>query len=244
MRKEKIPSIIGASAAIVAALIIFLILYWGKLSFDPHFFSSASIPEPDEEELFLDPELIDPGEEESPMEIAPQAEALGSPEVVEEPKPEPPVVKGEAEAPAPPKPKEVTQTKKSEVKSQEPKKTDKPDKKVEGKVANAFTNSGNASGKNNSAGAGGQSFGISGSSNGWKFIGCPEPKVSLRNKVTVKVSVTVNAEGIVTRAKASGGNADIRRACEAAARQARWQPLSNREKKTADGVITFTITPR
>lgn len=234
----------GASAAILSALIIFLFLYWGKLSYSPQFLSDLSTPETGEDELFLDPELIDPGEDESLTEIAPQAEALGSPEVVEEPTPEPPVVKGESEKPAPQKPKTITQNQKSEVKAEEPQKTEKQEKKVEGKVANAFQNSGNSTGQNNASGSGGNSFGISGSSNGWKFIGCPNPQVQLRNKVTVTVSVTVNAEGVVTRAKASGGNADIRRACEAAAKQARWQPLSNKEKKTADGVITFTITPK
>ncbi len=245
MNKDNKPSIIAAITAILFGLALFIFLYWGSIDFGAGYFARASIPEPEEEEeLFLDPELIDPGEDESSVQSAPQPEAQGSPEVVEKPEPQTPVVKGEAETPAPQKPKQVTAKEKSEVKAAEPRKTEKAERQAQGKVANAFQNSGTDKGRNNSAGAGGASFGVSGHTNGWKFLGCPNPQVRLRNKVTVTVSITVDANGVVTSARARGANADIRRACEAAARQARWEPLANRKGRTADGTITFTITPR
>ena len=236
---------IAAAVTIVAALLIFIFLYFGALHFDRALLAASSIPEEaQEEDIYIYPELIDPGEDESPQQVSPQAEALGSPEVVEEPKPQTPVVKGENPKPAPQKEKLVTSRKPEEVKSSEPKTTEKEKRKAQGKVANAFRNSGNASGRADASGAGGSSVGISGNTNGWKFLGCPSPKVALRNKTTIRVAITVNAEGKVTKARASGGDAAARAACEQAALGASWQPISNKSAKTASGTITFTITPK
>lgn len=239
-------SLIAAGITILVALLIFIFLFWGELRFDRALTAAASIPEPgvEDEELFIDPLLLEPGEDESEAQVAPQAEAQGNPEVVENPEVTQPVVEGVAAKNAPPKEKLVTQKENSAVKATEPKATDREKQKAQGKVANAFSNSGNANGRNNASGSGGNSVGITGNTNGWKFLGCPSPKVELRNKVTVKVEITVNAKGKVTSARASGGTAEIRSACEAAARKATWEPLSNREGKSASGTITFTITPR
>ena len=83
-------SLIAAGVTLLVALGVFLFLFWGEIGFDRSQSVQASIPEtvPDEEEdeLFLDPMLLDPGEEQSLMKDAAAAPAQGLPEVVPEPK--------------------------------------------------------------------------------------------------------------------------------------------------------------
>lgn len=245
-------SLIAAGVTLLVALGVFLFLFWGEIGFDRSQSVQASIPEtvPDEEEdeLFLDPMLLDPGEEQSLMKDAAAAPAQGMPEVVPEPKQTRSVVKSEPTdqpRPAPPKEKLVASTKPSPVKAVPPKATDKEVKKAQSRTAGAFSpDNGQTHGRNNSDGSTGSSTGISGHSDGWKFLGCPRPDVKLRNKTVVTVTVTVNSRGEVTSASARGGTSQLRAVCEQAARKARWQPVDSRKARTARGTITFTITPR
>jgi outer membrane biosynthesis protein TonB len=242
-------SLIAAGVTLLMAVLIFCFLFWGEIGFDRRQMAEASIPEigQEEEELFLDPQLLDLGEEESQLKDDAAAPAQGTPEVVEKPDPKvtSPRLKGENPKPAPPKEKLVSQTKPSPVKTTEPKATDKEVRKVQSKTAGAFSpDNGQPTGRNNSAGSAGNRTGIAGHSDGWKFLGCPSPDVKLRNKTVITVRVTVNSRGAVTSAVASGGNATLRAACEQAARAARWQPLDPSKARTAKGTITFTITPR
>ncbi len=243
--KPSRDSLIAAGVTILFALLLFLFLFYGNIGFDKARMAEASIPEiGEDEELFLDPQLIDPGEDNNVAEVAAAPEAQGNPEVKDNPDESVrPVLKDENPKPAPPKEKLITQKQESSVKSTTPSATEKEIKNAESKVANAFKNPGKTSGTNNASGSGGTSTGISGNANGWKFLGCPAPKVILSSKKTVKVAITVNAEGKVTSARASGGDPKLHDACERAARQARWQPLHNEAGKTARGTITFTITP-
>ncbi|MDE6448087.1 MAG: hypothetical protein K2L35_07180, partial [Muribaculaceae bacterium] len=99
-------------------------------------------------------------------------------------------------------------------------------------------------GSNNSDGSTGSSTGISVHCDCCKFLGLPSPNVKVRNRTVITVTVTVNSRGEVTSASARGGNAQLRAACEQAARQARWQPHDPSRARTARGTITFTITPK
>lgn len=246
-KRSRRDSLIAAGVTVLFALLLFIFLFTATIGYDRSRMAEASIPEigQEEEELFLDPMLIDPGEDNSPVEEAAAPEAQGSPEVKETPDETlRPVVKGENPKPAPPKEKLVSQKQESPVKATTPPATDKEVQNAQSKVANAFQNPGKTSGTNNAGGSGGSGAGISGNANGWKFMGCPAPKVTLSTKKTITVAVTVNAEGKVTSAKATGGDPKLHEACERAARQARWQPLHNEKGKTARGTITFTITPR
>lgn len=242
--------LIAAGVTLLFALLLFIFLYKGSIGFDRRQLAESSIPEfaQDEEdpELFLEPELLDLGEENSTQETDAAAPAQGMPEVVPDPVQTRPVVKAEkAEKPTPPKEKLVSQTKPSPVKTEEPKATDTEVKKAQSKTAGAFSpDNGQTAGRNNSDGSAGTSTGIAGHSDGWKFLGCPSPDVKLRNRTVITVSVTVNSRGEVTSAHASGGTAQLRAACEAAARKARWQPHDPTKARTAKGTITFTITPR
>lgn len=235
---------IAAAVTFLFALLVFLILFKGSITFDRRQLAEASIPEiGQEEELFIDPMLIEPGEDFSKSEDDAAPEAQGNPEVkaVEEDISRP-AVKGENPEKTPAKEKLVSQKKESSVKTTEPSAKEKEIQKARSK-SNAFQNPGVTDGKKNASGPGGTSTGISGDANGWKFLGCPAPQVSLSSKKTITVSITVNADGKVTSARASGGDPKLHAACEAAARQARWQPLNNGKGKTARGKITFVITP-
>ncbi|MDE6578849.1 MAG: hypothetical protein K2K58_11850 [Muribaculaceae bacterium] len=232
---------------IAAAVIIFLFLYFGYMSFPP--VSPPPKPEialaatEDEEELFIEPEIVELGEQNTELKDAP-AEALKG-EPVQAPVEQTEVIEpGPKEKPAPPTPKVVTQKKESAVKATEPSKTDKERQEASSTVASKFSSrNGSPTGSDKgSAGAGGSGIGIAGSAHGRTFQGCPKPDVALRHKTVVKVSVLIDADGKVTEATASGSaDASIRRKCEAAAKQARWSP-----KKGATptrGTLTFTITP-
>ncbi len=253
-RKNR-DSLIAIAVTVLAALFIFCFLYWGRIGMPRADMAVASTPEISDEEVFLDPELFEDPEEVKPLredvgepetdeqtEAAP--EALGEPE-----KAEPdeniriPEVKGKSETKTPPKEKLNTQKNESPVKVTEP--SGKETKKIKDPTANAFSpDNGKKTGRNGSAGAGGSSSGVIGSANGWTFKGCPKPSVSLTNKVTVKVQVTVDKNGNVTGAKATGGTPEINAACAQAARKARWEPTDPNNRKTASGTITFTISPK
>lgn len=237
---------IAAGITFIVMLLILLSLFFGSVSFDRQDLARQSIPEiqPEEEELFLEPEILkDLGEENAIRRDAPAKMAKGEaePAQVDNNKL---VVKGENPKPAPAAEKLVTQKAESPVKAPEPSATTEERQKVTSTVAKGFApHNGVKEGATGSDGAGGVGIGINGSAGGRTFKGCPKPDVSLRQKTTVTVSVVIDADGNVTSAKASGGaSAAIRRACEQAARGAKWS-----EKKGAGetrGSITFTITPR
>lgn len=237
--------LMAAAFTFLALLLILLILFFGKIGWNRDALAAASIPEPaDEEEIeFLEPELLTNAGEEEPLQpdqaAAPTA---GIPETapeanrrISEPQPDP--------GQAPPKERLVSRKDPSPV--EEPKrKNDEEKKKATEAVAGKFhQNNGLTDGKFDSAGSSGSSAGIAGYVDGRQFLGCPKPDVTLSHKTTVKVNIMVNAAGKVVSAEARGGaSASIRRACENAARQARWSPKEG--APDTRGSITFTITPR
>lgn len=248
LNRNKRDRLIAAVVTLGVAAVIVLALVFGYIAYDkallqmPPEARLATLEE--EEELFIEPELIeDLGEPDAVENDQP------SPSIQGEPKPDikentQKIEPGKNEKPAPPVEKPITQTKLSPVKATEPSVTDKERKEVTSKFAGKFQGrNGSKDGSNTGTGAGGVGIGINGTASGRTFKGCPKPSVSLRNPVTVTVDVVIDAAGRVKSASARGGsNASIRRACEAAARQARWS-----EKEGAPdtkGSITFRITPR
>ncbi|MDE7437992.1 MAG: hypothetical protein K2M93_05850 [Muribaculaceae bacterium] len=246
MKQEQKDKSIAAAITFVVMLLIILSLFFGKVSFDREQLAAASTPEisMEEEELFLEPEILKPlGEEDAVVNDAPAKAFKGEPEPAETDNTKL-VVKGENPKPAPPVEKHITTTKESPVKTTEPTITNEEKQKVTSTVANAFSGrNGATEGTNGNNGAGGSGLGISGNASGRTFLGCPKPDVTLRNKTTVTVSVVIDAEGKVISATASGGaSAAIRRACEQAARGAKWS--AKKGAGESRGTITFTITPR
>lgn len=244
-RLEKKDSAIAAAVTFLATLLILLILFFGSMNFDRALMARVSIPEiqEDEEELFIEPELLETGEPDAIFNNSPVPQLKGEPEpdVADNTKL---VTPGDNPKPAPPVDKLVTTPKESPVKATEPTITDEEKKRVTSSVAKGFSGrNGSESGKTGSSGAGGDGVGVQGNANGRTFISCPKPDVTLRNKTIVKVSVVIDADGKVTKASATGGaDAGIRKKCEHAARQARWS--AKKGVAETHGSITFTITPK
>lgn len=246
MKKEEKDRALAAAITFITVLLILLLLFFGGIYFDRELLAEASTPELQEEEIFIEPELVELGEEASTnLNNTPAPTLKGEPapapeeqvEIVEpgeKPKPvEKPVVK------------EVTQKKESKVTKEEPSETDKERRKATSAVANKFSSkNGQTEGSDNgTSGAGGTGVGVSGNAHGRTFISCPKPDVALRHKTVVTVNVVIDSEGKVTEASASGSaDASIRRKCEDAARKARWS--AKKGATSTRGSITFTITPR
>lgn len=234
--KEEIIAAIATFFFVLAAVVA---LYFGGVTYDKALLAAASMPEPmEDEEMFLDPELIhDAGEDLSRFDDEPAPLQKGVEEAGDAP--EPPAEAQTSVASA--KPSE-TKMKRSDNPAPNPVKTENTREKQEkdalaANMRKGFNQGGAASG------AGGEGVGVNGNAPGRRFISCPQPDVALREKTIVKVDVTVNADGLVISAKArSGGTSAIRKACENAARGAKWSP----KKGAADtpGTITFTITPK
>lgn len=224
----KRESAIAAAVTFTLALAILLLLFFMELHTGRQALAEASTPEiQDEEPVFLEPEFIpteQQGDEES-ADIDQAAPPLqGKPDVAEKPvetaKPKP-VQKAEA-TPAP------TEEEKRAA------------KKMEENFKKSAVN-GNAGTQTAFSGSGAGGVGFSGNI-GRKLISANTWPVNVTHKqVKVGVSITVDAEGNVTKATAvSGGTPALRRECEKMARGFKW----NKEPgaKPATGTINFTIT--
>lgn len=246
MKKEEKDRTLAAALTFLAVLVILLLLFFGGITYDRALLAETSTPEIMEEELFVEPELVELGEEASArLNTTPAPTLKGEPEPAKEEKVEI-VEPGEKQKPTEkPVVKEVTQKKESNVKKDEPSETEKERLKATSAVANKFSSkNGQTEGSDNgSSGAGSTGVGVSGNAHGRTFISCPKPDVALRHKTIVTVNVVIDSEGKVVEASASGSaDAGIRRKCEEAARRARWS--AKKGATSTRGSITFTITPR
>ena len=237
-------------AAIVTFLAVGLMLLWllcATLRYDERMAAHTENPQLEEDEIFLDPELL--------LE---QHKSVGEPDIVAHDAPAP-EIKGEP-APAPveqahtvvsgdnavPSPEQtlISSSEETPVPTVAPDRK-KEDQKVASSMAGKFSSKpGSVSGKFDSpGGSDGVASGVTGKMSGRQFLGCPLPDVALAHKTTVTVSITVDAEGKVMTATASGAaSREIRRKCEQAAMQARWS--AKKGAPSTRGSITFTIIPR
>lgn len=239
-------SMIAAFVTMVAVALILVWLLITTLHYDERM-ANAQNPDLEEEEIFLDPELLvehnrSVGEEDARTQDSP------APEVKGEPVPSPveqshTVNSGENTVPSAEQ-QLVTSTTESAVQTVAPDKK-KEEEKVASSMAGKFgSKPGNVEGKFDSpGGSGGVASGVTGKMSGRQFLGCPLPEVSLAHKTTVTVSITVDAEGKVMTATASGAaSRDIRKKCEQAAMQARWS--AKKGAPSTRGSLTFTIIPK
>lgn len=240
-------SLIAVAVTLVVTVLMVLGLIFGGLTYDERL-AKASIPEiqDEEEEIFLDPELLemnkDIGEVDAVNNDAPAAEVKGNPvpAPVEQPHTQ---IKGTNENPAPNIYEHITSSKESVVQTTTPSKKD--EEMVASSMAGKFSSKpGAAEGKfDSTSGSGGTGSGVTGKMSGRQFLGCPLPDVSLTHKVVVTVSITVDADGKVTSATASGAaDRSIRKKCEQAALQAKWS--AKKGSPSTRGSITFTIIPK
>lgn len=222
-------------------------LLFATLRYDERMAAATENPELEEDEIFLDPELLlenhqSIGEPDAVNHDTPAPEVKGepAPAPVEQPHT---VLSGESTEPSAEQPL-VTSTEESAVQTVAPDKK-KEEEKVATSMAGKFSSKpGSVQGKFDSpGGSDGAGTGVTGKMSGRQFLGCPLPDVSLAHKTTVTVSITVDAEGKVMTATASGAaTREIRRKCEQAAMQARWS--AKKGAASTRGSITFTIIPK
>lgn len=248
-RKIEKSQIIAGAVTLVAALLLLLALFFGGMGWDKSELASDSVPEEPDEELFIEPEMLevnagDP-DEDSRTAVEPEPKPAGEPEKADEPKDEL-VPETESVKPSKSTEKLVTQKKPSPVKAQEPeKKKDKEPSRISSKMGGKFSSKNGDGGKQGANGSGGAGEGVNGKLRGRSFISCSLPKVRLRSKLVVVVSVEVDDAGKVVSAAISssgGASAEIQNKCVASARTARWSAKEG--APLARGSLTFTLVPK
>ncbi|MCH5218655.1 MAG: hypothetical protein J1F07_08965 [Muribaculaceae bacterium] len=253
--RERKAAIIAAAVTFGVALVVLVLLFVLTVGSDRSILAQVSTPEiQDNEEIFLEPELLvvdNPGDEEAPAvdEAAPQPP--GEPDPVPEPAKETKVrqVKNEEPPKSEPvssKPKQVSTPKESDVKTSTPKLSAEEEKRIASMQGKLKTdNNGSPTGQDSAnSGSGGDGVSMKGSLNGRKMLSCPTWKLRLNRKTTVTVSITVDADGNCTAARATStaGTANLRSQCEKMALGSKWTPKKGAKPET--GTLTFTITPR
>lgn len=243
---ERKDSMIAWVVTFLFVAVLLLWLMFTSLHYDARL-AATSNPELEEEEIFLDPELLleenkSVGNPESTEHDTPAPEVKGNP--VPAPVEETHTVHvGESETVS--AEQQLVTAKEESVVENAASNKKKDEEKVASSMAGKFkTNSGSVAGKFDSAtGSDGSGSGVAGRLSGRQFLGCPLPNVELTHKTTVVVSITVDAAGKVTSAAASGAApASIRKKCEEAAMKAKW---SAKEGATSTrGTLTFTIIPK
>lgn len=241
--------LIATAATIVVAIILLLWLSLESLNWDKDA-ALAQTPNAveEEEEFFVEPELLNLGEPDALAFDEPAPAPQGEPEESQEPI-DKIITPGESEKQSKSSEKLVASKKENPVTTKEPAKTDEPESKISSSMKDKFSpKNGKTDGKDESAGAGGTGAGVVGSINGRTFKGCALPSVKVNKPVTIYVSIVVDESGKVIDAQfksdkgAGAGNQALRNACVRASYNARWS-----EKKgdpRAKGTLTWNLKPR
>lgn len=249
--RDRKASAIAAAITFGVALVILVLLFVLTVGSDRRMLSETSIPEmQDDEEIYLEPELLtidDPGEEKAETEDEAAPQVPGEPDPGEEEQPVR-VVKNEVppvEEPVSNKPKLVSTEKPSDVKTSTPPIKKEEEQRVASMAGKFKTdnNGGRTGVETGVSGSGGFGISTTGSVKGRKMLSCPTWKVKLTQKVTVKVQITVDANGNVTSATAIAGSGtpNLRAQCEKMAKGSKWTAQAG--AAPASGTINFTITP-
>lgn len=249
-KDERGAQVVAAAVTFGVALVILLLLFILNVGDTRRALAETSTPEiEDTEEIFLEPELLvldNPGDEveQTVDEAAPQTPGEPDPSDREERvrvvnNPVPP-----KETPVTNRPRQVSVAEESDVKTSTPQLSAEEERRIASMQGKLNTdNNGSRTGRESGAsGSGGDGVAASGSVNGRRMISCPTWKVRLTQKTTVKVSITVDADGKVTKATAvSGGTPNLRKECEKMALGSKW--TAKQGAAPASGTITFTISP-
>ena len=247
--RERRANIIAAAVTFGVALIILVLLFVLTVGDDRKELAQASMPEiQDMEEVYLEPELMpmeNAGEPDAEADDSPAPEVVGTPEKAPEVQKEQSVPNNrDPEKPKAHKEPVVSQEKPSSVQSTEPPKNEADPRVAKAPTGATFApNPGSGANTAPAYGAGGSGLGVKGDLSGRAFKGCPQESPKGAGKITVVVSVEVNAAGKVVNAKLKSypGNAtaDDRNKCLSMARKSSWEPKEG--AKNEWGTITFTI---
>lgn len=259
--KETRARVIAALATLLAAVLIFLLLWY--VGFTP------SAPEPEvkanpalmamEEDEFLDPEefieppveIVDAGEPDPAQDLdeTPAPAPLGEPD--QGPKSDKVVTSGDRTKPNNSAEKLVTQKQESSLKHTNPSKKDEPDSRITSEVGNKFNNhNGKQTGKQTGTSGSSDTGTGAGSAKGTldgkrKMLSCDNvfnPPLKLSKTITVIVNVKVNDKGVVVWAKCrTSVNQDLARKLEKKSLGSRWTPKAG--APDAPGTITWTLKP-
>lgn len=236
--------------ALIAALIV-VVLCVSSMGWDSSRLAENAVADTamtEEEDVFLEPELLETGDN-SPVpadEAAPVP--TGEPEQAETPV-ERPVAKADNPRHNAETERLVSSKAESPVKTVRPSARDEEEALVSSKMKNKFNaKNGRSDGRGTQAGSGGSGSGAAGRLRGRTFLGCPEPKVEVPRSVSIVVNVTVDAEGRVTAASfgsdsgPGAGNTRLREACVRQSRKARWSAKEG--APPARGTLTWHLLPR
>ena len=256
-QRDRKAAIIAAAITFVAALVILVLLFVLSVgSDDRRMMSEVSVPEmQDDEEIFLEPELLDmsePGDELTEEDIqeeeaAPQPPGEPDPAEVEQPQR---VVKNEVPPEEPPvsnKPKLVSTKEPSDVKTSTPKLSAEEEKRIAAiggklKTDNNGSRTGNESAETGNGQAGMSSQGNLNGDKGRKMLSCPTSRPTLNRDYTIRVSVQVTADGNVksaSLANSGGAPANLTSLCVDLAKKSKWTPKA--DAPIATGTIVFSL---
>lgn len=245
-RTERTGRIIALAVTLLMTTALILLLLFTTLHYDERL-ATAENPQLEAEELFIDPELLlethkSVGTPEDINHDQPAPEVKGEPAPAPEEQPHT-VTSGENTQPTPEHKLVASEADAPVTTAESDKKKD--EEKVATSMAGKFgSKPGSVAGKFDSpGGSDGVGSGVTGKMSGRQFLGCPLPDVTLSHRTTVTVSITVDAEGKVTSAAASGAaTREIRKKCEEAALRAKWS--AKKGATSTRGSITFTIIPK
>lgn len=249
-QEERRDAVIAAAVTFAAAIAILLILFLTSLNYDRRALAETSMPElQDDEEIYLEPELLAVGHDgetelNSPEEAAPQPPGVPDQAEKEQPERVVPNAIPPKEQPVSNKPKLTSTTEESDLKTSTPKLSKEEEKRMAALQGMKTDNNGSHTGKESeTSSTGGNGVSAAGTLKGRSMLSCPTWKVKA-NKTTVKVKVTVDADGNVTAASFESGTAtpNLRTQCEKMARGSKWTPKKGAAPAT--GTITFTIIPK
>lgn len=247
--RERRASIIAACVTFGAALVILVLLFILSVGDNRAALAQESIPElHDDEEIFLEPELLqmgNDGEEEldlqeeaapQPPGIPDQGETEQKVSVVQNTTPDNNNTSNQREVISTPKP--------SDVPAPKPKPSDEDNQRITNMGGNFNSpNNGAVNGQSSpNSGSGGNGVTASGVLKGRQMLSCNRNPIALKPGVTkgvVKVEVVVNAKGDVTSAKAISGPSELFAECERRAKNSKWS--ASKGAPDAKGTITFTI---
>lgn len=237
--------VIAAALTFLCVLAILLILFCCGLRWERQELAITSTPEIMEQQPeFYEPELLPAGEDVSNLtgEPAPATSDMEDPA---------PAVTEQVTQPVPSESEANSSARESALATQKKDNHVKNDTALTAYVKAADALAGkfkpvDGRGSNPNAGAagtGGAGDGVTGSAKGRTFLSCPKPNVTLRHKTIVNVAVTIDADGTVTKASASGtADQTLRKKCEEAAKKARWEAKPG--ASPVQGTITFTLIPK
>lgn len=243
-KKDKIISIIATSVVAIMILMILLFTSIGQ-SIEELIAQKEMIQE---EEIFLDAELMNLGETKQIIDNDPAPKLQGEPEYSDTPS-EQLIERGENQTQSL-QPQQVTQADESNLQTTQPPATEQQESRISSSMRDRFNrpNGNNEDATANTNGSGGTGIGKTGNLKGRTFLGCSNPSISITKEVTVVVRITVNENGIVTNASflsdngPGAGNKRLRNACVNASKQAKWS--AKKGVATQTGTITWHLKPK